>query len=242
MKSTLLQIVQSILSDMDAEDVDSISDTVEAQQIASVVEDTYYNIISGREIPEHMVLTTLTSLGDSSRPTHFSYPSNTKSLERVEYNITTDSTPRWRDIRYVSPDYFIDNMSGSETAVSTVVNSIPIYIWNDKMPSYYTSFDDNYIIMDSYDASVETTLQASKVRAFITEFPTFSQTDGFVPDLDETLFPYLLAESKSVCFSIFKSGTDPKIEQAARRLKSYVRNDLHKTKVANNRGRPGYGR
>ena len=40
MKTTLLQIVQSILSDMDSEEVNSISDTTEAQQIASVVEDT----------------------------------------------------------------------------------------------------------------------------------------------------------------------------------------------------------
>ena len=40
MKSTLLQVVQSILSDMDSENVNTISDTVEAQQIASEVEDT----------------------------------------------------------------------------------------------------------------------------------------------------------------------------------------------------------
>lgn len=56
MKTTLLQVVQSILSDMDSEAVNSISDTTEAQQIASVVEDTYYNIISAREIPEHKKL------------------------------------------------------------------------------------------------------------------------------------------------------------------------------------------
>ena len=46
MKSTLLQVVQSILSDMDSEDVNTISDTIEAQQVASVVEDTYFNIMS----------------------------------------------------------------------------------------------------------------------------------------------------------------------------------------------------
>jgi hypothetical protein len=36
MKRTLLEMVQSILSDMDSEDVNSISDTNEAEQIASV--------------------------------------------------------------------------------------------------------------------------------------------------------------------------------------------------------------
>jgi hypothetical protein len=39
---------------------------------------------------------------------------------------------------------------------------------------------------------------------------------------------------------LFKSGSDPKIEQAARRQKVYVQNDLHKV----NKGRPhnNYGR
>ena len=74
MKTTLLQIVQSILSDMDSEEVNSISDTTEALQIASVVEDTYYNIVAARDIPEHNTLIFLTSLVDSTRPTHFQYP------------------------------------------------------------------------------------------------------------------------------------------------------------------------
>lgn len=51
MKRTLLQIVQNILSDMDSEDVNSISDSIEAEQIASVVRDVYLNMVSTRMIP-----------------------------------------------------------------------------------------------------------------------------------------------------------------------------------------------
>jgi hypothetical protein len=94
--------------------------------------------------------------------------------------------------------------------------------------------------MDAYDATVESTLQQSKVRAFGATYPTFSQTDGHIIDLDNTLMPYLLAEAKSTCFSLFKAGSDPKVEQAARRLKSYVQNDMYKTKRANTRNY--YGR
>ena len=47
---------------MDSEDVNTISDTVEAQQVASVVEDTYFNIIAARDIPEHNKLIPLVSL------------------------------------------------------------------------------------------------------------------------------------------------------------------------------------
>jgi hypothetical protein len=39
---------------------------------------------------------------------------------------------------------------------------------------------------------------------------------------------------------LFKAGSDPKIEQAARRLKSAVQNDMYRTRKANTRNH--YGR
>jgi hypothetical protein len=41
MKMTLLEMVQNILSDMDSEEINSLSDSNEAEQIAKVVENTY---------------------------------------------------------------------------------------------------------------------------------------------------------------------------------------------------------
>ena len=240
MKTTLLQIVQSILSDMDSEDVNSISDTVEAQQIASVVEDTYYNIIAAREIPEHNKLMALTAMGDSNKPTHFKYPTNTKSIKRIEYNVGTVAEKNFQEIELVDPVVFLDRMNEDGLLVETYDGNLDIFVSTDVAPSYYTSFDDEYIIMNSYDSSVEASLQASKSRAFGSVYPTFSQTDDFEPDIDNTLLPYLLAEAKSTCFSLFKGGSDPKVEQAARRLKSYVQNDMYKSVRPNKR--PHYGR
>jgi len=242
MRKTLLDIVQSILNDMDSEAVNSISDTVEAQQVASVVEDVFYNIIAAREIPEHKQLLQVTSLSSSARPTHFLYPTNTKEIERLFYNIGT-SGANWSEIYFVEPIDFLNRMDEQATGVlvvTDVLGGTPLYIRNDRMPSYYTSFDDDHIVMDSYNVSVESTLQQHKTRAYGTVYPTFSQTDDFEPDLDEAMLQYLLAEAKATAFSLFKSGSDPKVEQAARRLKSYVQNDMYKTKKANKR--PMYGR
>jgi hypothetical protein len=94
--------------------------------------------------------------------------------------------------------------------------------------------------MDSLDVTMDDTLQESKSRAYGTVYPTFSHEDNFEPDLDETLLPFLLAEAKSTCFSLYKAGSDPKIEQAARRQKSAVQNDMFKTKQENKRA--NYGR
>ena len=245
MKTTLLELVQSILSDMDSEAVNSISDSVEAQQVASVIEDTYYNIISNRDIPELKRIITLTSLSDSTRPTHFKYPENVKQLEEIRYNIALSSGVTYAVVPFIDPLEFIARQSTDEDAtaiiqVPDVDTSAVFLIRNDTMPTYYTSFDDEHIVFNAYDASVETIMQASKTMAYGTVYPTFSITDSFEPHLDDNMMPYLLAESKSVCFSLFKSGSDPKVEQAARRLKSYVQNDMFRTKQANKR--PHYGR
>lgn len=242
MKRTLLEIVQSILNDMDSEAVNSISDTVEAEQVASVVEDTYYNIISARDIPEHKQLLKLTSLSSTARPTHFKYPTNTKEIEKLFYNVGT-SGDNWKEIRFIEPLDFLNAMDSTGVSVQTVTDvagGTSLYVRTDRSPSYYTSFDDDHIIMDAYDSSQGSILSANRTRAYGTVYPTFSQTDNFKPDLDDTMLTYLLAEAKSVCFSLFKSGSDPKIEQSARRLKSYVQNDMYKTKSRNKR--PNYGR
>ena len=242
MRQTLLQLTQSILSDMDSEAVNSISDTVEAQQIASVIEDTFFNISSARDIPEHHQLLKLTSLSSTARPTHFQDPANTKEITSLRYNIDTTGY-NYIDIVWFDPLAFINAMTYSTVGVKVVADvagGTDLFIDNTTMPSYYTSFDDQHIVLNAYDVATESILSASKTQAYGTIYPTFSQTDCCEPDLDDTLIPYLLAEAKSTCFSLFKSGSDPKIEQAARRLKTFVQNDMYKTKQAPRRN--NYGR
>ena len=234
MKKTLLEIVQNILSDMDSENVNSISDSVEAEQVASIVEDTFFNMIATRTIPEHFELLKLTAASDSDYPTHFSYPTQCKHIENVWYE---DKNGDYREITWCEPMDFLRKTDQVGEDYDTVLDKnggTKLRILNDEDPSFYTSFDDNWIVMNSYDSTVDSTLQASKVRAYGVVYPTFSQTDDFVPDLDNTMFPYLIAESKSVAMSLLKGQSDPKIEQAARRQKSYVQNDMYKTKRANN--------
>jgi len=132
------------------------------------------------------------------------------------------------------------SVAGTTLVVPDEAANTSLVVFSDRMPTYYTSFDDLHIVMNAYDSSVESILQASKTRAYGTVYPTITIADGFIPDLDDTMMPYLLAEAKSTCFSLFKSGSDPKVEQAARRLKSFVQNDMYRTKRPNVRNH--YGR
>ncbi|AYP28020.1 tubular protein A [Lentibacter phage vB_LenP_ICBM1] len=248
MKMTLLEMVQNILSDMDSEEINSISDSNEAEQIAQVVKNTYFNMIATRFIPEHSQTIKLTSFSSSARPTHFSFPTRVKNIEFLDYNVSKSvGGVEYRRLKYLSPDEFFglsdgrDSLSSSVKQVADVGSDSILLIRNDTMPMYYTSFDDDTVVLDSYDASVDATLTSAKTRAYGVKYPTFDAfSDTFVPDIDDTMFPFLLAEAKSTAMSLFKSGSDPKIEQAARRQKVYVQNDMHKV----NTGRPknNYGR
>ena len=242
MKRTLLQIVQNILSDMDSEDVNSISDSIEAEQIASVVRDVYYNMVSTRMIPEHQELVKLVSLSNSARPTHFQVPDSVKRIDFIRYNVSTTSDTEFKEIQYIEPLLFLTlHQDGANvTTVYDVNGNTPLLIRNDQMPTYYTSFDDLPHVMDSYKMDTDQILAENKTQALGHKIPTFTISYSFTPDLDEVLFPYLIAESKSTCFSLFKSGVDQKIEQAARRQKSYMQSDMYRVKKENKR--PYYGR
>lgn len=241
-KKDLLTIVQSILSDMDSENVNTLSDSVEAQQVASIVEDTFYNMIATSQIPEHDELLKLTALSDSDYPTHFSYPANLKNVSCIWYQ---NNDGDYYKVKYEEPLDFISRVDGRQDTYQTVLDKnggTSLRITTDTIPTYYTTFDDEYIVMDSFDNTVDSTLQASKVRAYGSVFPVFSRTDSYIPDIDANYFPYLIAESKSVCMSLLKSGSDPKIEQAARRQRTNMRNNKKHLPDSYKSKRVNYGR
>lgn len=240
---TLLEIVQKILNDMDSEEVNAIGDTSESLQVAGIVEDTFYAIISNRLIPEHKEMTKLTSLSNSATPTHFQYPDNATDVSHVWYDTSDDGSLEYTEIDFVEPEVFLSRTDGRTSNYISVLDPVSgttLRIQNNKQPEFYTTFDDDYIVMDSYDATVSTTLTTNKSRAMCQKVPTFTISDSFVPDIDDNYFPLLIAESKSTAMSLLKGQPDPKIEQQARRQRTRIQNDIYKTDRT--RGLSKYGR
>jgi len=244
MKYSLLQMTQKVLNVMDSEDVSTLSDTVEAMQVASIIEDVYFSVIVPKQMKRHKELLKLVALSDSEHPTHFKYGANVKELEAVYYQVNDDDEEvEWREITYVEPMDFLSNLgftTENYDIVSDVNGGTTLHIGNDTQPSYYTSFDNEHIVMNSYDNVIDSTLQEVKSRGYGTKFPTFSQTDSFVPDLDEADFPYFLAECQSACLVTLKGEANPKIEQRSRRLRYLSQSDTSRTKKDNSPR--GYGR
>ena len=227
-KLTLLDIVQDILNDLDSDEVNSIDDTVEATQIANIVKTTYEEIISNRQWPHLKTLVQLTASGDSSLPTHMSIGDNVQEVFWVKYNkIKTDETKKkYSEITYKDPLVFIDLLnarSNDESNIDIISDptGIELLIKTDAPPTYYTSFDDENLVFDSYDSDVDSTLQSSKTQVYILKEPTFSLSDTFVPDLPAKNFPYLLSEAKSVSFNVLRQAPNAKEEQRSRRHRTW---------------------
>ncbi len=232
MKKSLLAIVQDILSDMNSDEVNSISDSVEAEQVARIVASTYDSFVAQRVIPEHKQLMQLTALADSTRPNYLKLPSNVRFLEKFKYK--TDSN--YKDVQFEDQESFLDRVTRRDASASNVVSvpdvssNVTLLIYNDKRPQWYTSFDDEHIVCDSYDASVESTLQEANTMAMALVDPSeFLIEDSFVPDIDSTLFPTLIQEAKSMCLALLSGGPNQKVEQTARRNLVKSPNDLART-------------
>lgn len=244
---TLLEMTQDILSDMNSDSVNSINDTTESLQVAQIIQSTYFNIIDGKHWPWLKELFQLTGLGLTAKPTHVQIPSNIIEVEWVKYNTrkSTDTRDYYTTIKYKTPEEFVDylalrNSADSDITVVTDYSSTPLNIYTNKAPEYWTSFDDNYIVFDSYLSDVDTTLQTSKTQCYGRRYPTFTMSDTFTADLPVQMFSYFLNESKSTCFLRLKQVGDQKSEQHSVTQRRRMSQDAWKT--AKGIKYPNYGR
>jgi hypothetical protein len=243
MKKTLLEIVKAILSKADSQDVNTIADTEESMQAAEVVQSVYEDMIANRLIPEHKSLIKLTSLSDNLFPTHFIMEDNQHKVETIWYDTSTDNSFQYTEMMWLEPEDFlklVDKRQSNYNSVDDRFAGTKLRIANDSMPKWYTSFDDDHIVFDAYNNTVENTLQTSKTRATAITYPVFSLDDDYVPDLDSNMFPYLQRESESMFFDVYKGAISVKIEQAAKRHKNYSQND--KMKIGAVEKKRNYGR
>lgn len=249
-KMTLLDMTQNILSAMDSDYANSIGDSVEADQIAVVIRETYYDLINNvLVLPEHREIISLTGLGDSAHPNYLKLPDNVKVIDIFRYdNATlTETDLDYRDVEFLEPLVFQNRFNGRTEADSDVVAisdfaAGKLLIENDKHPDFWTTFDDLHIVCDSFNNTVDSTLQNSKTFCYGLTEPAWTHNDEFIPDLDSDKFPLLLEEAKSTCFINFKQVTNVKAERKARRQLTSGQNKLHRRKVDNLGRQPDFGR
>ena len=234
MKYTLLELTQNILSSMDSDEINSISDTVESQQVVTIIKNVYDDIISRGDLNSNKTLFNLSASQDITKPIFMTVPDNIDRIDWLKYDCQKlgDDVPNWTDMRYLPMDTFIDYMHQWNQnydyiqSFDQIINGFTVRFTfrNDVAPTYYTSMDDNTIFFDAFDSTVDTTLQSSKSMGFGFKATDFQASDTWVPALLPNQFSLLVNEAKSLAWSELKQVAHQKAEQTARRNWIHLQN------------------
>ena len=218
----LLELVQSTLAAINSDEVNSITDSTEAMDVAYIVKDCYYDLITSRDDwPFMFTESQLTGLGDVTAPNKMRIPTTIAGVTDIKYNKVA--------VTYLSPREFKD-MLDNRVEQAGVISSTGLML--DRDPTYWTTYDDDYIYFDGYNSAVDTTLQQSKSWVYGTKNVTWSMTDGYVPVLPDKMFPALLAEIKAEAFTSIKQQTNQRQERKAKRGRDRWQSQARRAKVA----------
>lgn len=229
MKYTLLDIVQEILSDMDSDEVNSIDDTAEAGQVATIVKSTYLAMMSNRNWPHQRKGITFTSFSSPDRPTHMKLSSDVKEVCFVNYNVAKNGEPKkkYQPVSFLDSEEFLRKTNKEDSTKSNVQvvvdpSGIELLIRNDRAPEYYTTFNDEDLVFDSFDNEIDTTLQESKIQSQGYVMSDWVHKDDAVPDIPDTVFTSLIEEAKSRASTKLRQIVDRKSEQEAVRQRRWL--------------------
>lgn len=196
MKLTLLSVVQSYLNRVSDFYVSSIFESDTSQQAAQIAEEVYYSLAQKfRDWQWKTTVGTLDSVANLERPNYLKIPDNVQRLDSCTMyynNITDDRDVDYRKVVYLEPHMFLEKMSrrSEKYEYSQVVEDFggsKFVVYNNTYPTYWTSFDDTYVVFDSYDSEFEDTMHEEKTRVVYSKEAVFLQEDGFVIPIPEHL-------------------------------------------------------
>ena len=254
MRYSLLQLVQRILESMDSDEVNSFADTAESLAVANIVKECYFDIISEIEPKETEGLFHLDASTDNLKPVQMFLPSHVSNIHWMKYNVGPSIVDtNYRDLCYLDVDQFFNFSNGLDVNESWVDSqevvisgqTFRLKYRNDQFPSYFTSIDDNIILFDSIDKTVEDTLTATRTYGYGGLIPVFNMNDNFIPKLDARQFQLLLNAAKAQAFIEIKQVENAKAERKERRHKILAYREQNNTdprSEVKKRKRKGYGR
>lgn len=187
-KLTTLQFVQRALSRIDSENVSSVDETVESEQVKLFLDEAYEEIIA--DYP-WFHLRTFDTLEVTATAHVMKIPDD---IETVDGNLIRYND---KDVWYVTPERMEEILSGRDTSLSDVDANGAL---TNRDPAYWTTEDDENIIFDSYDGS----LVSANSRVRMVRFPTALNDNTDVPDLPDRLHITLQHRVYELCLRFLK--------------------------------------
>jgi hypothetical protein len=161
---------------VDADNVTTVGETPESEQVADMVKTVYEDIMT--DFPwyhkrSHINLEVTATAHIMRIPTEVD-----QLLSSIIYYDD-------KEVYWIEPEAMQYKLKNRDTSLSSVDSNGAI---NDTDPTYWSSFDDDTIVFDSYDSS----LVSASTSVWATTEPASPTADGDIPDMPHGLHIALL--------------------------------------------------
>jgi len=246
-KRTLLEIHNDVAVSLDYEEVSTLGETPESDQVARIIRNEYSKLMDRLDWPHLKIVTELNGLGDTARPNFMEVPSTVAMITDIRYDVTKVGDPNQIISKikfYENPDDFLNkvysrNTSDSNVVVYNTAEGIPIWTINDQPPTFCTTFDDNILIFDSFDNLTESTLQGSKSIVRALKGSAWVEDDNFTPDIPVNLFSTFVSKCKLVANEQLRQVT---LRTEGRDFQIGLNHASRQIRIKNSVRKPNYGR
>jgi hypothetical protein len=231
---TLLEMVKAVGASITADQISSLGESVEAEDIEMIVLEALEDITNRREWSwRQNQMRTGTATGSSTSRTTLLLPTDCDSLEQVRYrqDMTGATTQEYAELTYLYPEQFLELVRVRDTTNANVVTmnlptvNVPIYVYKDRPPTYYTQFEHGAIVCDAYDEVVDPTgLSAGRSMMRVTinlDTSTAAGNATWVPNIPTKFFTLWVQEAKAAASSQLRQMQNARAEREARR--TYIR-------------------
>lgn len=221
-KNSVLGIVLTYLDYVDGFEVDSINDSTEASQAATIVEHMYYSVVNRFTwLQSQTSLDSLVASDDPAKPVVMYLKESVKRLQysNVRYNISDDGGVQWKLITYLEPQEFLNHVNANTSRHDNVqeinIHNSTVLVRTDKHPDYFTSFDDNMLVFDSYKADVDETLMEEKTQVITEGSQVFLREDSFIIPLPAHLQAGFMDVALNECMISLRGIQNPEVARRA---------------------------
>jgi hypothetical protein len=136
MRMTLLDMTQNILSALDSDEVNSISDTTESVQVAGIIKTSFFNITSRSSLPVQTELFQLDSSLDLTQPVLMYRPDHVAKMQWIKYYDTSVSDNDDNGGHDINLDIIETTGTTSATPQYKYVTIIPIQQFLDRVNTF----------------------------------------------------------------------------------------------------------
>jgi|LGOV01.1.fsa_nt_gb hypothetical protein len=237
-KRTILKLVQDLGEGINTDEIDSLDETEEVVRIVNILKQTVQEILDRKtwEFMKDKVRQLDDRLPGSNQLNTLLIPDDVTRIECLKYK---DDNGKFYEVTYMQACDFVamlQSRTETEDDINAIINAdgVALNTRTTVPPGYWTSFDEETITFDSYNAASGNgnLIADSVIIADVMPVTDFTDPDAVlnIPERMETL---VFNEALVTCNYRLRQTADPRADRVARRQGISLRENEHKTKIDN---------